>query len=191
MASLSYPAAEGSRPGDSSDIASHDVSEPTLLGEQDGFSLEKTMRNTLKRLVLEVAVYGYDDSAPFRLEDSGITPRTLGVYFKDLRVIGTGASSSFQDTVGSRLNPKVAYDDIRRALRPKTRDILSEFNGVVRPGEMLRKSPFPNRIISDWMETCAQSFLVVLDRDAQPSSRSSPTNTRLITKYGVKFSTIP
>lgn len=120
MASPSHPAAEGSPPGDSSDIASRDVSEPTLPGEQDGFSLEKTMRNTLKQL-----------------EDSGITPRTLGVYFRDLRVIGTGASSSFQDTVGSRLNPKVAYDDIRRFIRPQTRDILSGFNGVVRPGEML------------------------------------------------------
>lgn len=149
MASSSYSAAEGSRPGDSSGLASHGVPEPSLLGEQDGFSLEKTMRNTLKRLVLELAVYVYGDSTPFRLEDSGITPRTLGVYFKGLRVIGTGASSSFQNTVGSRLNPKVAYDDIRRALRPQTRDILSGFNGVVRPGEMLRKSPFPSRIVSD------------------------------------------
>ena len=42
--------------------------------------------------------------------------------------------------MGSRLNPNVAYDDIRRALRPETRDILSGFNGVVRPGEMLRRS---------------------------------------------------
>ena len=58
-------------------------------------------------------------------------------------MIGTGASASFQNTVGSRLNPKVAYDGIRRALRPETRDILSGFNGVVRPGEMLRKSHPP------------------------------------------------
>jgi len=77
----------------------------------------------------------------FRLEDSGITPRTLGVYFKDLRVVGTGASAFFQSTVGSKFNPKAAYNDIRRALRPETRDILSGFSGVVRPGEMLRKSP--------------------------------------------------
>ena len=83
-----------------------------------------------------------------RLEDSGITPRTLGVYFKDLTVIGTGASSSFQNTVGSGLNPKTAYDDIRRGLRPETRNILSGFNGVIRPGEMLRKSPLPNRFNS-------------------------------------------
>ncbi|KAF9650879.1 pleiotropic drug resistance ABC transporter [Thelephora ganbajun] len=121
MNSSSYSTAEGpSHPRDSPGAASYDLSEPTLPGEQGEFSLEKTMRETLKRL-----------------EGSGITPRTLGVYFKDLRVTGTGASSFFQNTVGSRLNPKVAYDDIRRALRPETRDILCGFNGVLRPGEML------------------------------------------------------
>ena len=60
------------------------------------------------------------------------------MYFKDLRVVGTGGSAFFQSTVGSKFNPKVAYYDIRRALRPETRDILSGFNGVIRPGEMLR-----------------------------------------------------
>ena len=55
-------------------------------------------------------------------------------------MIGTGASASFQSTVGSTLNPKAAYNDIRRALRSETRDILSGFSGVVRPREMLRKS---------------------------------------------------
>lgn len=58
MSSPSYSAAEGgSRPRDSLDVASHDVSEPTIAGEQSGFSLEKTMRNTLKRRVLESLVY--------------------------------------------------------------------------------------------------------------------------------------
>ena len=113
------------------------------------------------------------DSPPLRLEGAGITPRTVGVYFKDLRVVGTGATSSFQNTVGSTLNPKVVYDNIRHTLRPETRDILSGFNGVIRPGEMLRKFPFRNFIVSDRMGTlCApQSSLVVLDQDALPSSR--------------------
>ena len=68
-------------------------------------------------------------------------------------MIGTGASSFFQNTVGSGLNPKVAYNNIRRALRPETHDILSGFNGVVRPGEMLRKSPFRGFVVTDWIET--------------------------------------
>ena len=131
-------------------MASHDVSQPTLPDEQGEFSLEKTMRETLRQSVLNPLPI-CSDSPPLRLEGSGITPRTLGVYFKDLRVVGTGASSSFQNTVGSRLNPKVAYDGIYHALRPETRDILSGFSGVVRPGEMLRKFPFRNFIVSDWM----------------------------------------
>lgn len=58
FSSPSHPAAEGgSRPGDSPDVASRDVSEPTLPGEQNGFSLEKTMRNTLKRRVFESLVH--------------------------------------------------------------------------------------------------------------------------------------
>lgn len=131
------------------------------------------------------------NSPPLRLEDSGITPRTLGVYFKDLQVVGTSASSSFQATVGSRLNPKVAYDDIRRFLRPKTRDILYGFNGVVRPGEMLRKSPPPTAPFQMGWKLAQQSSLAVLDQDAPPSSRCLPTSARLIVTYRVKFSTIP
>lgn len=55
MNSPSHPAAEGgSRLGGSPDIAPHDVSEPTLPGEQNVFSLEKTMRSTLKRRVMSL-----------------------------------------------------------------------------------------------------------------------------------------
>ena len=132
---------------DSPEVAPQDASNPTLPSGQGEFSLANTMRNTLKQSVLRLAVHSYSGSPSFRLEASGITPRTLGVYFKDLRVIGKGASSYFQNTVGSRLNPKVAYDDIHRALRPETRHILSGFSGVVRPGEMLRESLFHNCIV--------------------------------------------
>jgi hypothetical protein len=140
MQSPSYSAAEGpSHPRDAPEVASRDGPEPALPGGQGEFSLEKTMREILRRLVLESPLHPPSSSPPPRLEDSGIVPNTLGVYFKDLRVVGAGASAFFQDTVGSRLNPKVAYNDIHRALRPETRDILSGFNGVIRPGEMLRK----------------------------------------------------
>jgi len=192
MDSPSLPAAEGpSHPGNSLAVASHDVSEPILPGQQGEFSLEKTMREALTQSVLEFLPLLRSYSPPPRLEDSGITPRTLGVYFKDLRVVGAGASSTFQDTVGSRFNPKVAYDGIRNARRPKSRDILSGFSGVVRPGEMLRK--FPHTIGSDWVGIlCApQSSLAAPDQDALPSSRCLRTNAKLTTTYRVKFTTIP
>jgi hypothetical protein len=58
MSSTSHPAAEGgSHPGLSPDVASHITSEPTLPGEQNGFSLERTMRETLKRRVPDFLVH--------------------------------------------------------------------------------------------------------------------------------------
>jgi ATP-binding cassette subfamily G (WHITE) protein 2 (SNQ2) len=63
--------------------------------------------------------------------------RELGVMFKDLRVVGLGATASYQPTLGSVLNPFNFLAAIRAARHPPTRDILSGFEGVVRPGEML------------------------------------------------------
>ena len=41
------------------------------------------------------------------------------------------------------LNPKVIWEEFRNSRRPSTRRILHDFNGVVRPGQMLRE--FPSR----------------------------------------------
>ena len=37
------------------------------------------------------------------------------------------------------LNPKVIWKEFRNSLRPSTRKILHDFNGVLKPGEMLRE----------------------------------------------------
>ncbi len=58
--------------------------------------------------------------------------------FKDLHVVGLGAAASFQPTFGSTFNPRAILDNIQTLRRPPLRDILSDFEGVVRPGEMLR-----------------------------------------------------
>lgn len=44
-----------SHPRGSPDTTSHDVSEPTLPKEQGQFSLENTMRETLRKLALEIS----------------------------------------------------------------------------------------------------------------------------------------
>jgi ATP-binding cassette subfamily G (WHITE) protein 2 (SNQ2) len=59
--------------------------------------------------------------------------------FKDLKVAGLGATASYQPTVGTLFNPKVALENFRNSRNPPVRNILSGFSGVVRPGEMLRK----------------------------------------------------
>jgi ATP-binding cassette subfamily G (WHITE) protein 2 (SNQ2) len=63
--------------------------------------------------------------------------------FKDLRVVGLGATASYQPTFGSFFNPRIIFEKIQALRHPPLRDILSGFEGVVRPGEMLRMYPLP------------------------------------------------
>jgi ATP-binding cassette subfamily G (WHITE) protein 2 (SNQ2) len=58
--------------------------------------------------------------------------------FQDLAVVGLGATAKYKDSVGSIFNPSVILDNLKSSRHPPVRDILSGFNGAVRPGEMLR-----------------------------------------------------
>ena len=73
-----------------------------------------------------------------RRDRAGIQSRELGVLFKDLHVVGLGAAASFQPTFGSTFNPKAILENIQTLRHPPLRDILTGFEGLVRPGEMLR-----------------------------------------------------
>ncbi|KAH9045960.1 ABC-2 type transporter-domain-containing protein [Lactarius hengduanensis] len=84
------------------------------------FDFEKTLRNIMKMR-----------------DRGGIQSRELGVMFRDLRVVGLGAAASYQPTFGSFFNPNIILEKIRALRHPPLRDILSGFEGVVRPGEML------------------------------------------------------
>ena len=66
-----------------------------------------------------------------------VKTRELGVMFRDLRVVGLGASTSYQPTLGSIFNPSRILESIQNVRYPPVRDILSGFEGVVRPGQML------------------------------------------------------
>ncbi|RXW18211.1 hypothetical protein EST38_g7644 [Candolleomyces aberdarensis] len=70
-------------------------------------------------------------------DESDIKPRQLGVMFENLRVVGLGASASFQPTLGSLFNPMNVVHAVQMLRHPPLLDILSGFEGVVRPGEML------------------------------------------------------
>lgn len=47
------------------------------------------------------------------------------------------SGSSYQPTLGSMLNPLEWIRGLSKARHPETREILSGFEGVVSPGEML------------------------------------------------------
>lgn len=74
-----------------------------------------------------------------RSDEAQIKRRELGVSFQNLRVVGIGATATLQNTIWSMLNVFGYLGHLVHEFRhPPTRDILSGFEGVVRPGEMLR-----------------------------------------------------
>ena len=71
------------------------------------------------------------------MDEAQIKRRELGVMFRDLRVIGLGASTSYIPTLGSMFTLSNFLEAIQAIRHPPVRDILDGFEGVVRPGEML------------------------------------------------------
>ncbi|KAG2131009.1 ABC-2 type transporter-domain-containing protein [Suillus clintonianus] len=106
--------------------------------DEDGFDFELTLKDLVRR----------------RGEES-IKSRELGVMFKDLRVIGVGARSSLQPTIGSMFNPAAILRNISAMRNPPVRDILSGFEGVVAPGEMLLVLGRPGSGCSTFLKTIA------------------------------------
>lgn len=116
----------------------------TAVGDSDAsekFDLEKILREMVKRYVTPI-FFGVLCCTHLIInrqeEDQSIKPRELGVVFRDLRVQGLGRAASYQATLGSTINPLNIPAKVREALHTSVRDIISGFEGVVFPGEMLR-----------------------------------------------------
>jgi ATP-binding cassette subfamily G (WHITE) protein 2 (SNQ2) len=118
----------------------HAFSSETLSVPATGpFDFERTLRNLMKKYVIVHTISIHSSlSLAVRRDRAGIQSRELGVMFQDLRVVGLGAAASYQPTFGSMFNPKAILQNIQTLRHPPLRDILSGFEGVVRPGEMLR-----------------------------------------------------
>lgn len=76
-------------------------------------------------------------------EDSGIIPKKIGVRFKNLTVQGSGTGSIFVRTFGDELLGlfgKDLFNLVRGWISKQTppiKNIIHDFSGVVKPGEML------------------------------------------------------
>ncbi|KAI0693726.1 pleiotropic drug resistance ABC transporter [Cytidiella melzeri] len=120
--------------------------EAELREEEGGLQVEEgSVDDTLSNLTLT----GPSSDEPFDLERylrktmlqiekaEHIEHRELGVYFKDLSVTGLGATVSHQPTVSSMVSPSAQLEAIQSHRHPAVRTILDDFEGVVKPGEML------------------------------------------------------
>lgn len=109
----------------------------TVVGDED-FNFEKHLKDMIKRC-----------------DEEDIKWRELGVAFNDLRVVGIGARTSLQQTMGSLFSPTSLLRTISEARHPPVRDILSGFEGVVAPGEMLLVLGKPGSGCSTFLKTLA------------------------------------
>ncbi|KIY48466.1 hypothetical protein FISHEDRAFT_73662 [Fistulina hepatica ATCC 64428] len=106
---------------------------------QQGFDFEGTLRQVLK----------WQDKL-------GLKSRELGVVFDNLTVTGLGSDSAFQPTWGSAINiPRNIFRGIQASRHPQIRTILSGFEGVVKPGEMIVVLGNPGAGCSTFLKTIA------------------------------------
>ncbi|KLO14358.1 hypothetical protein SCHPADRAFT_826595 [Schizopora paradoxa] len=110
---------------------------PTSQGSK-GFDLEKQLQYYMQRH-----------------DEHSIQQRTLGVVFYDLNVQGLGSAASAQPTLGSVLNPLNVPEMVRLKRHPPVRSILSGFEGVVKPGEMLLVLGRPGAGCTTFLKTLA------------------------------------
>ncbi|KAF8069197.1 pleiotropic drug resistance ABC transporter [Lyophyllum atratum] len=88
-------------------------------------------------------------------EEANILTRELGVQWENLRVVGLGSTAAYQETFGSLLNPATIIEKVQRMRNPPLRDIISGFEGVVRPGEMLLVLGRPGSGCTTFLKTVA------------------------------------
>ncbi|KAF8196094.1 pleiotropic drug resistance ABC transporter [Pholiota molesta] len=112
--------------------------ETIRVREDEPFDLEKMLRRAVRKR-----------------EEHHIKSRSLGIGFKDLRVVGVTAANSYYPTVGDLFNPKAILQNIQSARHPSLRNILDGFEGVVKPGEMLLVLGSPGSGCSTLLKTLA------------------------------------
>ncbi|KAF5363146.1 hypothetical protein D9758_008368 [Tetrapyrgos nigripes] len=131
---------ELSRPGSSGNttLGNDGSSQNETKAQDDAFDLER---------LLGLAVE--------KLDQSNLPLRSLGVSFENLRVQGIGSEASYQSTFGDILNPLRIVEGINNARHPVKRDILTGFEGVIKPGEMLLVLGRPGSGCSTFLKTLA------------------------------------
>ncbi|TFY65604.1 hypothetical protein EVG20_g5493 [Dentipellis fragilis] len=153
-------------PGPASTHAGADHSDPVGVEERQLASTMSELENGSYGDDSDMTVAVPDDDSPFDLEKTlrlyvrrqahaEIKSRELGVLFQDLQVVGVGMTSSYQSTFASMIDPRTLFEYVRKWRHPPLRNILSGFEGVVRPKEMLLVLGSPGSGCSTLLKTLA------------------------------------
>ncbi len=97
-----------------------DESAPYMNPEDEAFDLAKWMRHFVNQL-----------------QDEGVTAKHTGVAFRDLNVYGSGDAVQVQQTVFSTLMAPLRIGELFSFGEKQHKQILHNFNGLLRSGELL------------------------------------------------------
>ncbi|KAK9451951.1 putative plasma membrane ATP-binding cassette transporter [Limtongia smithiae] len=88
---------------------------------EDEFSLENTLQQIIQKL-----------------DDQGIRRRSTGIFFKSLTAVGVDQAASFAPSMGEVFRSTLFFfQRIRAGRHIPVRNIIEDFNGLVRKGELL------------------------------------------------------
>ncbi|KAF5011460.1 hypothetical protein FDECE_2425 [Fusarium decemcellulare] len=104
----------------SSGIPGFDAHDPTLDPTNSAFDLSKWLPSFMKQL-----------------QDEGINLKAAGVSYKDLSVSGTGAALQLQQTLGDIIQAPLRIKDYLSFGTKAPKQILHQFDGLLRGGELL------------------------------------------------------
>ena len=120
-------------------VEGHHLDAALHIQDDGAFDFEKTIRLELKKPVLFApSLRSTIFDCLCRRDEANIIPRSLGIVFSNLSVVGVTAANSYLPTLGSILNPLGLLEKIQKIRHPSLRTILSGFHGVIKPGEMIR-----------------------------------------------------
>ncbi|KAF8557465.1 pleiotropic drug resistance ABC transporter [Imleria badia] len=111
---------------------------PSTANFNDGSSIESFIKDVIQQCVKD-----------------GAQMQTLGIMFRDLRVVGLGVGAAVQHNLVSLLYPQSIIKRIKTWRHPPVRNIVSDFEGVVLPGEMLLVLGRPGAGCSTFLKTLA------------------------------------
>ncbi|SCZ91970.1 BZ3500_MvSof-1268-A1-R1_Chr5-3g08254 [Microbotryum saponariae] len=93
-----------------------------------------------------------------KADSQGLQRREIGVTFKDLHVTGEGSGLSYGDTLGSLLSAPLRLGSMIKSMRhPVRKNILVDFTGTVKPGEMLLVLGRPGSGCSSLLKTLSNN----------------------------------